>query len=380
MKLERMRLIDMSWHWSSGTHTQYQSKINTIRTFEHEFGISVLPVPRLPSPPTSPDIPLMWCMEAQSTRPGRKEKHISHTTVRQLRSAASQFFQWSALVSHPNSSWLNKEKRLLYQPCRPTDSAAFSIFFTGLSSRMGDLTNPSHALLERHVREVGLYLNHIYKTATDPIVRREAALGGLANLLLWLGWLRSMECFTLTWEDVDSIHHSRSAKYELPTGVGFLELRLAPETKSNRTKRVDVVIAHLSGSGFQPARWFRRARSQSPGSSCTSLIFTDAAGAPWTSQFFRQQFLYPVLRRLKNAGDPSLTRLEIELAFWSLHCYRRGARSHVSHHLPGRRTKATKEQVYEHGRWRYNTRNLPIDMVYLQWSYKDRLKLSRLFM
>ena len=79
-------------------------------------------------------------------------------------------------------------------------------------------------------------------------------------------------------------------------------------------------------------------------------------------------------------GDPFLTRLDIELAFWSLHCYRRGARSHVSHLLPGRRTKATKEQVYEHGRWRYSTRNLPIDMVYLQWSYKDRLKLTRLFM
>ena len=78
--------------------------------------------------------------------------------------------------------------------------------------------------MERHVVAVDQYLNHIYKTSSDPIVRQEAALGGLANLLLWLGWLCSMECFTLTWEDVDSIHHSRFAEYELPTGVGFLEL------------------------------------------------------------------------------------------------------------------------------------------------------------
>ena len=375
-----MRLIDMSWHWSSGTHTQYQSKINTIRTFEEQFNISVLPAPRLVSPPASADIPLMWCIEAQSTRPGAKEKHISHNTVRQLRSAAGQFFQWSALVTHPEASWLNKEKRLLYQQCRPTDSAAFSIFSTGLSSRMGDLTNPSQALMERHVKAVDRHLNHLYKTSKDPIVRREAALGGLANLFLWLGWLRSNECFTLTWEDVVSIHPSRSAEFELPTGLGFLELRLDPETKSNRTQRVDMIIAHQSLSGFQPARWFRRARSLSPGARHTSFIFKDSNGAPWTSRFFRQQFLYPVLRRLKNDGDPALSRMDIVTAFWSLHCYRRGARTHVSLRLPGRRTKATKEMVYEHGRWRYNTRNLPIDVMYLQWSYKDRIKLTRLFM
>ena len=101
LKLERMRLIDMSWHWSSGTNTQYQSKINTIRTFEEQFTISMLPVPCLVSSPSSADIPLMWCREAQSTRQGAKEKHISHNIVCQLRSAAGQFSQWSALVFHP---------------------------------------------------------------------------------------------------------------------------------------------------------------------------------------------------------------------------------------------------------------------------------------
>ena len=36
--------------------------------------------------------------------------------------------------------------------------------------------------------------------------------------------------------------------------------------------------------------------------------------------------------------------------------------------------------VYKDGHWRYNTWNIPIDMMYLQWSYKDRIKLTRLFM
>ena len=141
-------------------------------------------------------------------------------------------------------------------------------------------------------------------------------MGGLANLFLWLGWLRSNETFTLTWEDVTSIHPSRAAEFELPTGLGFLELRLDPETKSNCTRRVDMIIAHQSLSGFQPARWLRRARSLSLGATRTNFIFKDSNRSPWTSRFFRQQFLYPVLRRLKNEGDPALSKIDIVKAYW----------------------------------------------------------------
>ena len=107
----------------------------------------------------------------------------------------------------------------------------------------------------KNVKAVDWYLNHLYKAILDPIVCQETVLGGLANLFLWLGWLRSNETFTLTWEDVTSIHPSRAAEFELPAGLGFLELRLDPETKSNRTRRVDMIIAHQSLSGFQPACW-----------------------------------------------------------------------------------------------------------------------------
>ena len=89
---------------------------------------------------------------------------------------------------------------------------------------------------------------------------------------------------------------------------------------------------------------------------------------------------YPVLRRLKNDGDPSLSRIDIVTALWSLHCYRRGAHTHVSIRLPRRKTRVSKEMVYGHGRLRYSTHNLPIDVMYLQWSYKDRIKMTRLFM
>jgi len=59
-------------------------------------------------------------------------------------------------------------------------------------------------------------------------------------------------------------------------------------------------------------------------------------GVPLMSLYYCQQFLYPCLRRLKAAGDPCLRPLDAtgrnstEARFWSFHCYRSGARCHVS--------------------------------------------------
>ena len=86
-------------------------------------------------------------------------------------------------------------------------------------------------------------------------------------------------------------------------------------------------------------------------------IFCSESGVPWTSLYFRQQFLYPCLRRLKAAGDPYLQPLDasgrnsIEARFWSLHCYRLGTRSHVSRSTITT-LAATKDMIYEHARWR----------------------------
>ena len=133
----------------------------------------------------------MWCIEANSTRLTTNKSHgagisdhISFGTIRQLRSAAAQFWQWDALVSHPTASMLTREKRLLYQPCRSSDSLALQMFAAGLQIRMGDSVTPSRALLERHVKALDTHLNEVYKSTTCPLLRREAVLGGLANVLL----------------------------------------------------------------------------------------------------------------------------------------------------------------------------------------------------
>ena len=104
------------------------------------------------------------------------------------------------------------------------------MFNRGLVSCIGDVTTPSRALCERHVIAVDNHWNLVYKSTTCPVIRREAALGGLANILFWLGWLRSGECFGLSWEDIESVQHHRHAEFELPPGLGFVTLLLAHET------------------------------------------------------------------------------------------------------------------------------------------------------
>jgi hypothetical protein len=90
-------------------------------------------------------------------------------------------------------------------------------------------------------------------------------------------------------------------------------------------------------------------------------VFTQSDGTPWTSKFFCRRFLSPSLQRQRAAGDPYLHPFNgspgntLEAKFWSLHCYRRGARSHVSRggkFGKKRLRRATKDEVYEHGHWR----------------------------
>ena len=69
--LERIRMVDMAWSWSSGTHASYQSQFRHIWRFEDEHDLQVLRTPILLSPSSSPIIPLMWCMEAHSIRQAR---------------------------------------------------------------------------------------------------------------------------------------------------------------------------------------------------------------------------------------------------------------------------------------------------------------------
>ena len=120
-----------------------------------------------------------------------------------------------------------------------------------------------------------------------------------------------------------------------------------------------------------------------PNRSPSDPIFCDELNDRWNSYAFRQQFLYPCLLSLQTAGDPYLQGLNINSTFWSLHCYRRGARTHVDRaSFSGVRQgfrRSIKAMVYEHGRWSLRRSSVPIDIIYREWSPRDRILITQLF-
>ena len=107
-----------------------------------------------------------------------------------------------------------------------------------------------------------------------------------------------------------------------------------------RDLSVDVVMAYQTFAGFRVGRWFHRVRrnhglgsdwQQSP-----TGMFAHPNGSCWTSEYYRRTYLWPALEQQRRDGDPFLSAFDgspgnsIPEKFWSLHTYRRGARSHVS--------------------------------------------------
>ena len=60
-------------------------------------------------------------------------------------------------------------------------------------------------------------------------------------------------------------------------------------------------------------------------------------------------------------------------------CFRRGACLDVSERRPGSVRRATKEERFEHARWRQK-RAPDIDLHYLEWGIEERIKLTLLAM
>jgi hypothetical protein len=111
---------------------------------------------------------------------------------------------WDMMVHHPGQVYMDQGKHLIHQACHTTDSLGATLFASGLKARIGDESRPSIALLDRHVRCLDNDLDRQYRAAT-MMSKNELAKTGLANLSLWLGWLRSAENFHLEWRDVTFI-------------------------------------------------------------------------------------------------------------------------------------------------------------------------------
>jgi hypothetical protein len=261
LALERMRILDMAHSWSAGTHSTYQSKLGIIRHFEASFDLQILRPTTLLRPPGGADIPLMWCQEAYSLHRSTKRRKaqgdltLAFSTIRQLRSAASQFMAWDAMIAHPQAAYLDQQCRLVYQTCRPTDGLSYTLHTQGMSSCLGDKARPSVALLDRQVRFLDQDLDRRFRQATCPMACCDLALAGLANLSLWLGWLCSAKTFGINWVDVETVEPRHGPLVDLPRGCGLVSYRMLPKPKSNRTSRPDVIMAYRTLSGYCLGTW-----------------------------------------------------------------------------------------------------------------------------
>jgi hypothetical protein len=378
--LERMRIIDIAHSWSPGTHLQYQSKLAYVRGFEARHpGLNILSLAHPLAPPAGPTIPLMWAEEAYSLRLSNRRDNlpVTYGTVRQLRAAVSQYHMTGLINGHTGSLHRDQQGRVAIAPGRATDDASLKHFSDGLSTRIGNEAKPSVSLLDRHIRALDDECTRRYHGATTARARLLWAKAGLANQFLWLGWLRASEALGLRLQDLEIIEPQQAAERDLPDGCGAIIMWLNPETKTSRQSRADVVLAYRTISGHRPGLWVKRLLALIPKGDPNVRVFAHEDGSQWDSLYFRRTFLYPVLTRLRDEGDPYLRPYaNIPAAFYSLHSYRRGARTQASKLRGSLTRRATPDEIYEHARWRKSRSSERIDVIYREWPLTDRVQVT----
>ena len=318
LMLERMRLIDMANHWSLGTHREYQPLLRQLRRFGTMFGVPLLDAAPLKAPPATEDIALMWAHEYSSVQPKQVPAHRpgsdapkNYKVLKNLRSAASYYHAWDAMISDPRGAYLDpKSGKVSHQRAvRATDSLAFTFFASGMSTRLGTESKQSVALLPRHVISLDQWLEHQFSLSTTDAERHEWALAGVTNVGLWTSWARSVEWFNLRWCDIEVTLPADGPIKELPRGIGALELALLPATKSSRTVTADLAVAYTCASGLSLGRWLTRAWQTRPRdgapqdwSTCSSYILQHRSGRRWSSYYFRTTFCIPTFTASVSPG------------------------------------------------------------------------------
>ena len=399
--LERMRFIDLVHAWSTNTLKQYQGGLRRIRAFEARFGVQVLRITPLIKPPRSDAIPLMWVQQHYALQPTRWRRktstddinRVTYGTTRSLRSAASMFLKLDFQVAFPGEVYTDPSSRILRAPgVSPTDELSYTLMSKGMSGRLGTESKPAVALLDRQVRHLNDDLEKRFTSGTLlRSAKLEIARAATVNLVSWMGWLRATECFDMRWSDLALTLPGEGAIHGLPPEVGVIQMFLDPQTKTDRTKIADVIVAWTTGSGLSLGKWIKRIMdllelNVQDLAFNDDFIFMQPGGSQWTSAFFRSTYLWPSLNEQRLAGDPHLRPYDgspgntLMEKFWSMHCYRRGGRTQVSKRRPFCVRKATDAEVFEHGRWRRTRQSLTMDKAYLEWLICDRTAITLLCM
>lgn len=395
LRLERMRVIDTVNALAQRTLSQYQSYLRKVTQFEELFGCRVMSRLKLPEPPGRDILPTLWCQEWYAVRKPTRgryaklaDRQVTFGSARCMRSAVGFHELWCLTLTHPGKvTHTSDVTGLLLESLPFNDAVEYKQMMEGMARRMGDEPVPPTPLRRKHIRWIINLLDRMflsYNTSNNSAIL-QVTRSALVVLMAWLGWLRSAELFSLKAADVEIVSPSNGPRLGLPRGVGAVGLTLLPSTKGNQTARADVWVAFTTASGLSLGTWWSRYLTLTSGSDPSLFIFRHANNSPWDSAFFRHNFLYPWLHTLRMNGDPYLSYFDgtpgrsIPENFYSIGSFRRGARLDVSERQPGSVRKATKEERFEHGRWRQK-KAPDMDVHYLEWGMTEKIRLTLLSM
>jgi hypothetical protein len=258
----------------------------------------------------------------------------------------------------------------------------------GMERRLGNHSKPSWALSYVHIKWIDDCLDEAWNHAPAASDRHNLVIAGFCNLMAYLGWLRGGELFAAKADDLCLTAPEYGAALGLPPGLGAVELRLLPETKSDPAKTADIVVAYTTLSGLSLGKWASRLQDHDPFIPGDLLSSNDYP--VWSSRIFREKYAWPLLEAMRVQGEPTLKVFSdtpgkrIRDLIYSMHTWRRAGRSRVSRNArhnepsnPGTR-KASETEIYEHGRWEVTKSCRSEDMParYNQWELVDRLAVT----
>ena len=397
LMLERARMIDVANNLAASTWRGYQSSFRRFLDFQSRHpGITILRTTPLDHPSDSPAIPAAWSQQAHVLEKPRghhpnSTEQVSFDTARKARSALTAWFRADLAVAYPEqvTKMDSSNRTVVVQKCIPSDELVYSMMSVGMSKRLGSGSEPPVAITAKQVLWQDQHCHRAYRDAPNDFARLEIATAGATNTGAWLSWLRGSELFGLDWEDATVTQPQHGPVLGLEVGNGAIGLRLLPETKTNRTSRVDQYVSYHSASGLSLGVWLDRLDDLHTRlfGQTTGPIFRSFSGERWTSTYFRHTYLYPWLNQQRLEGDPMLQKFDpaserdsIPARFYSMGSYRRGGRSHVAKKRPGCVRKATPAEVYEHGRWSIRTGTEAAPIHYNEPSVPDKLDITLLCM
>jgi hypothetical protein len=387
LMFERMRMIDSLNWWQLNTLKQFGPHLKYLDHFGSFYEVGALVPSPLKRPPTTPAIPIQWALLNYSLRDNREGDRIKYNTVRAIKSAASVYYAIDLQNAFPRQVLRDSQRRgQVMERVSPTDEMGTTFCAKGMARRMGTETKQSWALSHVHLAYIDDQLEKAYQLATSDEDRHELVCAGSVNLMAYKGWLRSGELFGGEHDDLTLTQPREGPTRGLPLGVGAIEFNLSAETKSDPCQTADVILSWETLSGLSAGKWLERLETFHPYDG--KSLFSTQTQPTWTSRYFREEFAWPLLEKMRRGGEPTLACFSLQAGnrirdkVYSLHSWRRAGRSRVSRpprhnepNPPGTR-KATGYEVYEHGRWRRKGNSEDMPAHYNQWALPDRLAVT----